>query len=98
MELFDSIERVLSKAAEEHMSELDKIYLEQFVFDYQPYQELDSGALKKSEKCLKELNDCINDINCKVKGKKNDIYTPLKETTCTINKKHREFIDSLVKL
>lgn len=98
MQLFDSIERVLSKAAEEHMSELDKLHLEQFVFDYQPYQELDSGALKKSEKCLKELNDCINDINCKVKGKKNDIYTPLKETTCTINKKHREFIDSLVKL
>lgn len=98
MELFESIERALSKAAEEHTAELDKIHLEQVVFDYQPYQKLDLSVLKMSEKCLEELNQCIEDINCKVKRKKDNIYTPLKETTCTINKKYEEFIDSLVKL
>ena len=34
----------------------------------------------------------------KMKKKKDDIYTPLKETSCTINKKYEEYITSLVKL
>lgn len=97
-ELFESIERALSKAAEEHTAELDKIHLEQVVFDYQPYQELNLSVLRKSEKCLEELNQCIDDVNCRVKRKKDDIYTPLKETECTINKMYAEFIDSLEKL
>lgn len=97
-ELFESIERALSKAAEEHAEELNKICLEPVVFDYQPYQELNSIVLRESEKCLEELNQCIDDINFKVKRKKDNIYSPLKETTCTINKKYGEFIASLVKL
>ncbi len=97
-ELFESIERVLSKVAEEHVEELNKIHLEPVVFDYQPYQELDLVVLKKSEKYLEELNQSIDDINCKVKKKKDNIYSPLKETVCTINKKYEEYVDSLVEL
>ena len=40
--LFESIESVLSKAAEEHTIELGKMFIEQIDFDYQPYQELDA--------------------------------------------------------
>ena len=54
--------------------------------------------LKASEKCLGELNDCINDINTKIKRKRDDIYAPLNETTCIVNKKYKEFVDSLARL
>ena len=97
-ELFNSIERALSKAAEEHTEELNKIYLEPVVFDYEPYQTLNPLVLRDSKECLAELNHCIDDVNFKVKKKKDDIYTPLKETSCTINKKYEEYITSLVKL
>ncbi len=96
--LFESIESVLSKAAEEHTIELGKMFIEQIDFDYQPYQELDLSVLKASEKCLGELNDCINDINTKIKRKRDDIYAPLNETTCIVNKKYKEFVDSLARL
>lgn len=98
-DLFKSIEKALSKAAEEHVAELEKIHLEQpIVFDYQPYEKLDLSVLNKSKDCLKKLNKCIDDINYKIKKKIDDVYSPIKETTCTINKQYEEFIDSLVKL
>ena len=97
-ELFSSIERALSKAAEKHVEELNKIFLEQEEFDYEPYRELNSTALRESEECLSKLNLCIDDINNSVKRKKDDIYSPLNVTSCTINKAYDEYITSLTRL
>ncbi len=97
-ELFSSIERALSKAAEKHVEELNNIFLVREEFDYEPYRELNSSMLRESEEYLLKLNLCIEDINSSVKRKKDDIYSPLNVTSCMLNKAYDEYINSLMKL
>lgn len=96
--LFESIEKVLSKAAEEHVEELRGMYLEIEAFDYQPYQELDDAILKESQECLEELNKTIETINCNIKNKIDNVYSPLIIKLCIVNKMYEDYIFSLKKL
>lgn len=97
-ELFSSIERALSKDAEEHQQELYKIRCEAIVFDYSPYSELSKELIDNSEQCLISLNNSVDNINTLLKQKIDDIYTPILSASCDIELTYKAFLASLEEL
>lgn len=97
-ELFTSIERALSKDAEEHQKELYKRKCEKVFFDYSPYSELSKKLIDNSEQCLEALNKSIDDINALLKQKIDDVYTPILGASCDIELTYKAFCTSLEKL
>lgn len=94
-ELFASIEKILSKEAEEHQNELRKYIVREVTYDFEPFRLLDDEIVKRSEESLRELNDLIIEINHNIESKYNNVYNPIIVSERKIAEKVASFIETL---
>ena len=97
-DLFTSIERALSKDAEEHQKDLYKRKREKVSFDYSSYSELSKKLIDHSKQCLEVLNKSIDNINALLKQKMDDVYTPILGVSCDVELTYKAFCKSLEEL
>lgn len=94
-QLFSSIEKVLSKKAEEHQTELDKFQQHEIEIDFDPYKDLSEDIVKKCQNCLNEYNVLIRFINDNIAKKKDNVYDPINIEEIGFVSKLDALIDSL---
>lgn len=90
-----SIQKILSKASEEHQAELDKYKSDEIKIDFEPYKDLDESLVNECQKCLEEFNKEINKINYNILAKQENVYKPIKIEELNISLKFSTLIDSL---
>ena len=78
-QLVESIENILSKKAEEHRKNLEKVKLEEWNIDFTPYINLPQEIVASCEKSLLEFNSEIHRINALIQKKINNLYEPITE-------------------
>lgn len=71
--LFTSIEKILNKAVEEHIEQLDKLFLQEISFDFEYYAEL-AVEVEGAKSALAVLNAKILEWNSFLEKKKNNVY------------------------
>lgn len=75
--LIESIEKVLSKIADEHRAVLSQIRMSEIIIDLDPFQKLDDSLIERCELAIKELNETIAECNKYINQKLDSLYTPI---------------------
>ena len=96
--LCDSVEKILSKVADEHKRDIVKFKLQPLNIDFGLYKNLDETILEKCQSLLDELNVLIEQVNQYVNQKSNDVYTPIVVKTIGIKNKTSELVLALKEL
>lgn len=78
-QLIESIEKILSQKAEDHIKELEKVRLEEWTIDFTPYIKLPQEIVETCEKSFSEYNSEIRRINDLIEKKINNVYEPIIE-------------------
>ena len=76
-ELVTSIENVLGKDVEEHISDLQAIEIEPLQVDFSLYDKLDTNIVSECNKLQVEINDIIMQFKNIINQKINNVYTPM---------------------
>ncbi|MBP3195155.1 MAG: AAA family ATPase [Cardiobacteriaceae bacterium] len=76
-ELFASIEKILSKASEEHKQELQTYKIEEITINFDDFAVLDETVIKECCTVLTQFNDCVKMINNKIDEKLGNVYQPV---------------------
>lgn len=76
-ELFASIEKILSKASEEHKQELQAYKREEITINFNDFSVLDKTVIEECSTALTQFNDCVKMINNKIEEKSGNIYQPV---------------------
>lgn len=97
-ELRDSIEKILSKVADEHKHDLLKFKLQPLNIDFDLYKNLDDNIVEKCKLLLNELNILIEQVNQYIIQKTNDVYTPIVVSPIGITNKVNELVLTLKEL
>ncbi|MEY8336115.1 AAA family ATPase [Lachnospiraceae bacterium 47-T17] len=93
-ELFDSIQKVISKAVEDHQKALQKLIVDELRLDLSPYEKLND----KNFLCLdliERINQMIKENNQRLKSKIDDPYSPIEIEATTIGTCLKELTKSL---
>lgn len=85
-ELIKSIEKVLSKAAEEHSAALKKSSIQLISMDFSPFEPADKATTDNCRKALDAVNAKITECNQVVEQKIANLYTPIKDLTFELQK------------
>lgn len=96
--LCDSVEKILSKVADEHKRDLVKFKLQPLNIDFDLYKNLDETILEKCQSLLDELNVLIEQVNQYINQKSNDVYTPVVVNNVGIANKVSELVLALKEL
>lgn len=76
-ELISSVEKILSRAVENHIEKLESFHQGQLCFDTSPFLELDQIALQKCEETINSYNAEVDYINKLIDQKKTNVFDPL---------------------
>ena len=85
-ELIKSIEKVLSKAAEEHSAALRKSSIQLISIDFSPFELADKATTDNCRKAVDAINAKIAECNKVVEQKIANLYTPIKDFTSELQK------------
>ena len=85
-ELIKSIEKVLSKAAEEHSAALKKSSIQLISMDFSPFEPADKATTDNCRKAVDAVNAKITECNQVVEQKIANLYTPIKDSTFELQK------------
>ena len=85
-ELIKSIEKVLSKAAEEHSAALKKSSIQLISIDFSPFELADKATTDNCRKAVDAINAKIAECNKVVEQKIANLYTPIKDFTSELQK------------
>lgn len=76
-ELFASIEKILSKASEEHKQELQAYRKEEITINFDDFSVLDKTIIEECCTALTQFNGCVTMINNKIEEKSGNVYQPV---------------------
>lgn len=96
--LIESIEKVLSKEAEEHRRKVMSVQLSAVNIDLESFRTIDSNAVEKCQLCLEDLNCLIQEINNTLNQKANNVYSPILDKKFSLESKRKELIQALTEL
>lgn len=97
-ELVESIEKILSKKAEEHKEKLEKMVALQYEFDDADYKELDKELLDKCIEKLQKVNAAAEQLNSMVSEKKGNVYIAIELPKIDLKDKFDDFIIAMKEL
>ena len=93
--LVESIEKILSKKAEEHKEALQNLFLNEFKTNLEPYFVLNKDLLLKVIDSENILNDTITKFNNYLSLKLSNVYEPVNLPELNIKEKFDKYIDLL---
>lgn len=99
-ELYTSIEKILSKTAEEHINELEKLKLSEYNFTYtelQDFHELET-QVELVKNSIQDLNDKIALWNRNIDNKISDVYTSIEIDNIDICETYERYKNALLEL
>lgn len=96
--LIESIEKVLSKEAEDHRRKVISVQLSPVNIDLGSFRALDSNAVEKCQSCLDDLNSLIQEINNTLNQKADNVYLPILDKEFKLESKQSELIQALTEL
>lgn len=96
--LIESIEKVLSKIADEHRAVLSQIRMSEIIIDLDPFQKLDDSLIERCELAIKELNETIAECNKYINQKLDSLYTPIMNVGFNLEEKRTMLEDVLAEL
>ncbi len=96
--LVQSIEKVLSRAVENHKTELGRLRMAPVSIDLSPFEKLDGSILKQCSYALNNLNEAINRVNEAIERKIQNPYAPIDLKNENIEEKVNELRTALNKL
>lgn len=96
--LIESIEKVLSKEAEEHRRKVMSVQLSAVNIDLKSFRTIDSNAVEKCQSRLEELNYLIQKINNTLNQKADNVYSPILDKKFSLESKQKELIEALTEL
>lgn len=76
-ELFASIEKILSKASEEHKQELQAYKRKEITINFDDFSVLDKTIIEECCTALTQFNGCVTMINNKIEEKSGNVYQPV---------------------
>ncbi|MBQ7675265.1 MAG: AAA family ATPase, partial [Campylobacter sp.] len=97
-ELFASIEKILSKASEEHKQELQSYKREEITINFDGFAVLDKTTIEECSTALTQFNDCVKIINNKIEEKSGNVYQPVMLEHAGIQNKFDNLISKLKQL
>lgn len=95
--LFDSIQKILSKIVEQHQQELRKLIAKEVEIDLSAYEKL-SDKKAVCENLIEQVNRLIRENNQKLQSKIMDPYSPIDIEATTVSELLENLADALVEL
>lgn len=95
--LFDSIQKILSKIVENHQLELQKLIVNEVKIDLSTYEKLSDKKIV-CENLIEQVNQLIRENNQKLQTKITDPYSPIDIETTTISGLLENLADALAEL
>ena len=96
--LVNSIEKVLSRAVENHKAELERLLISSISVDLSPFEKLDNSILNQCRVTLGKVNEAIDQVNDEIEKKIQSPYTPIELPNINISVKVHELKNLLTRL
>lgn len=95
--IFDSIQKILSKIVEYHQQELRKLIVSEVKIDFAAYEKLSNQKIV-CEGLIEQINQSIRDNNQKLQLKIDDPYSPIETDTTSVSLLLENLADAMAKL
>ena len=97
-DLIVGIEKVLSKAAEEHEADLRRQIIPTLTIDFAAFEIADKNLAIRCSKAVETLNSVIGEYNKAIERKLNNLYTPITDFKSDLNGSAQVLKETIVEL